>query len=91
MGGDVLTRALEGGSFCPPHMFFANNVKTAARSLAHLRTIQEHTLCANFDFLGLKVRSKSDAHLATGFKLQLHAVGTIVVRIISNFEDEILT
>ena len=55
-----LTRALEGGILCP-HLFFANNLKTAARSSAkfsiYLLTIHEHTLCAKFDFLGQKVRS----------------------------------
>ena len=34
--------------------------------------------------------SKSDVHLGTGFKLQLRAVGTVIVRMIWNFEDEIL-
>ena len=29
-----LTRALEGGHIMPPHLFFANNLKTAARSAA---------------------------------------------------------
>ena len=32
---NALTRALEGGGIlCPPHLFFANNLKTAARSAA---------------------------------------------------------
>ena len=31
----LLTRALEGGALlCPPHMFFENSEKTAARSAA---------------------------------------------------------
>ena len=55
------TRTGEGGRFCPQPVFFANNLKTVERSAAkfviHLRTIQDHTFCANFDFLGQKVRS----------------------------------
>ena len=57
----LLTRALEGGAYYAPHLFFANNLKTAARSAAKFGipalTIYEHTLCGNFDFLGQKVRS----------------------------------
>ena len=51
-------------------------------------------MCANFDFPGQKVRyqvtSKSDVHTGTGFKLEDRALGTVLVRMFSHFQYEIL-
>ena len=60
----------------------------------YLRTTQEYIVCANFDLLGqssgYQVRSKSDVHSGTSFKIEDRAVGTVLVRMFSNFQDEIL-
>ena len=40
--------------------------------------------------LGHQVRSNSDVHTVTGFKLEDRIVGTVLVRIFSNFQDEVL-
>ena len=39
---------------------------------------------------GHQVRSKSDVHSGTGLKLEDHAVGTVLVRMFLNFQDEVL-
>ena len=39
---------------------------------------------------GHQVRPKSDVHSETGFKLEDGAVGTVLVRMFSNFQDEVL-
>ena len=39
---------------------------------------------------GHQVRSKSDVHSGTGFKLEDRAVGTVLVRMFLNFQDEVL-
>ena len=46
----VITRVLGGvGRFCPPHLFFANNLKTAARSAAKIgipaHNLRTHLVC----------------------------------------------
>ena len=38
---------------------------------------------------GHQVRSKSDVHSGTGFKIKDRAVGIVLVRKFSNFQDEI--
>ena len=55
----LITRALEGGIFCPTSFLriTVTRRRAAPPNLAYLRTIQEHTLYVNFDFLGQKVRS----------------------------------
>ena len=58
-GSWVNTRTGGGAYYALPPVF-ANNLKTATRSAAKFDiwlTIHEHTFCANFDFLGQKVRS----------------------------------
>ena len=39
---------------------------------------------------GHKVRSKSNVHSGTGCKFEDRAVGTVLVRMFSNFQDDVL-
>ena len=39
---------------------------------------------------GHQVRSKSNVHSGSGFKLEDRAVGTVLVQIFLNFQDEVL-
>ena len=62
---------------------------------AELRTNQEYTLCANFDFPGQKVRSPGQVKIRCALRdrpqtWRYRAVGTVLVRTFSNFQDEIL-
>ena len=74
-GGDIV---------CPPHLFSRISQK-------------RYTLCANFDFPDQKIRSPGQVkvrrtyiHSGTGFKLEDGVVGTDLVRMFSNFQDEVL-
>ena len=39
---------------------------------------------------GHQIRSKSDVHSGTGFKLEDRAAGTVLVRMFSNYQNEVL-
>ena len=66
------TRTGGGGILCPPHLFFANKLKTAARSATKFG-IPAHnswtTLCATFDFLDQKVRSPGQHRCRNVFEI----------------------
>ena len=73
----------------PPPPVFRKYLKNGGA-----RTNQQYTLCVNFDLnqvkrSGHQVRSKSDVHAGTGFMLEDRVVGAVLVRMFSNFQDEV--
>ena len=84
----------------PPHRFFANISNTAAplplrRQIWVTCAKIKNTPCVQIltsqvKRSGLQVRSKTDVHSGTGFKLEDRAVGTVLVQMFSNFQDEVL-
>ena len=91
----ILTRALEGGILCP-QCFSQISKKTAARrqiwgTCAQLKnTPCLQILTSQVKSSGSQVRSESDVHSGTGFKLAVRAVGTVLVLTFSNFQHEVL-
>ena len=82
----------------PPPVFRQYLRKTAAHSAVKFEvccaklknTPCVQSLTCQVKRSGHQFRSKSDAHSGTGFKLEDRAVGTVLVRMFSNFQGEVL-
>ena len=93
-----LTRALERVYYAPT-WFSQISHKTAACSAAIFEVLTyaqiKNTPCVQIltsqvKRSGHQVRSKSDVHSDPGFKLEGRAVGTALVQMFANFQDEVL-
>ena len=81
-----------------PHLFFREYLKQRRSALPNLgypcaqikNTPCVQMLTSQVKRSGHQVRSKSDVHSGTAFKLEDRAVGTFLVRMFSNFQDEVL-
>ena len=81
----------------PPVFFFANISKTAALCRQIWGTCPQlnntpcvQILTSQVKWSGHQVRSKSDLQSGDRFKLEDRAVGTVLVRMFSHFQDEVL-
>ena len=82
----------------PLHLFFREYLKTGGTlrrqiwgTCAQIKnTPCVQILISQFKRSGHQVRSKSAVHSGTGRKLEGRAVGTFLVRMSSNFQDEVL-
>ena len=94
---NILTRALEGAYYAPP-VFFSNISKMAGRSTAKFRVpahkLRIHVVCkVRLPRSKGQVTRSGQSQMCTpgpASNLEDRVVGTVLVRMFSNFHDEIL-